>query len=284
MTNFPVVAFGVRGGSCSAEACGDALATLPKMVAASCMWMNWSNIELKSSLVTATFPPAQCWWLGAAELTRTDTAHSVTESHWTAPANCPCGFFPFPRRIAFYFLSEEHLFLDLTNFWAVAIVEWKNTCICVKKRFLWEILEDVFQLCEEANKMSPSNTPRILVQGMIRLVSPRTFFVIVDCFLRQGLMLLCDPETHYRSSQLTLNSWWSSSFNSHCKLLEAWATMPGSQNCLFCLFSQRWRTTYRQKDRKGFSGLTTYFWLCLVRWTHFLKAHLVFGSGENCYH
>lgn len=46
--------------------------------------------------------------------------------------------------------------------------------------------------------MSPSNIPRTLVQGMIRLVSPRTFFVIVDCFLRQGLMLICDPETHYR--------------------------------------------------------------------------------------
>lgn len=37
MTHFPVVAFGVREGSCSSEACGDDLATLPEMVAASCM-------------------------------------------------------------------------------------------------------------------------------------------------------------------------------------------------------------------------------------------------------
>lgn len=37
MTDFPVVDFGIRGGGCSAEAWGDDLATLPEMVAASCM-------------------------------------------------------------------------------------------------------------------------------------------------------------------------------------------------------------------------------------------------------
>lgn len=61
-------------------------------------------------------------------------------------------FFLFLGELRFIFLSGEHLFLDLTNFWAGAIAQWKNTCVYVNKRFLWDTLDGVRQLCVEGTK------------------------------------------------------------------------------------------------------------------------------------
>lgn len=93
-------------------------------------------------------------------------------------------------------------------------------------------------LCR-GNQVSPADTPRVLVPEYDRV---SCWYVTLE--LTRGSPGW--PWTHGDPPASTLTA----------SFYKCEPPCLSSQNCVFCLSSQRWRTTYRQKDRKGFSGLT----------------------------